>query len=987
MTNETDRIPIPAPPRGVLGHSLMEAAAWLTALATAALTFAAAGTAGLTASMPAAAFAAVTKQQRAGNFDMRLGIAGLIVVAALIVAGLLVPAGAAGRLAAALRSKLLVGAAVASAGCAAVFVFAPAVWWGWLTALFLGAFVCLASAHAPALHAKPWRLAGIASGLLVFILYAVQIEAGAAAGTAALRWMLLVAAIALIAGAVLVFVSPLDMGGQPPETETAGRSARSVRAPAQVARPWACTLLFALFGALFALAVPVVADYGFGEAAFALIVTAALVGWAAGFEAGPTFAPGMSRPRLTAFALVAAALLTIGVGLLSELSGKAVLTAVAAFCVGVGVRAQDYAFSRRMGVGAGVGAALLIAFFAPTSAIMVSPATEWVITTTGLAYSLVGTAGLIAGIVAVFVFPPQGAQGLGVDLVHAFRTPQGTAAEAPHADAVGPGATEPVSGPGRPGASSSESGERTASAQSGPQSSAAAPRRSSGLVAAVDAPARMSDTGLFIAFEGPDGSGKSTQALLLREWLDGRGRGRAVVTREPGGTDVGRAIRAVLLDGEATAPRAEALLFAADRAQHAAQLVCPALDGGGIVITDRYIDSSLAYQAAGRALGEEEVLALSRWATRGLVPHLTVVLDIAPEAAAARTAARGEENHLDAQDAQFRTRVRQKFLALAQAQPDRYVVVDADAPQHIVAKRVAEALEETLSRRGFAGPPRAERFGTGRGGAPAGEQQKDRGEPRAPLQPLPPRAPHTAGNQHDTGAAAAEPRVSGPGAETDGEEATTVLPGPRREPGEEATTVLHSEPGGRGAPGGHGAPGQHDGHGGAPGEAESTEDAATTVLSGPRTRGAGDAGEEPTTVLSGPEAPKAADPADAEAQDRAHLARPVNRDKLRAQAEIERRARERLRQARLDAARGSGGAQPGSTARQPGSPAGQPGDRAAQPRSPGGHAVERPAGERFGRTAERPEPGGRGERLEHSGSHEQGEHPGNGERPEHGGRR
>src|SRR5262249_32773038 len=137
---------------------------------------------------------------------------------------------------------------------------------------------------------------------------------------------------------------------------------------------------------------------------------------------------------------------------------------------------------------------------------------------------------------------------------------------------------------------------------------------------------------MLIAFEGGEGSGKSTQVERLAQWLSDRGLA-VTVTREPGATDFGSRLRRILLESPdgALTPRAEALLFAADRAEHVDAVICPALDRGDVVITDRYVDSSLAYQGAGRALPVEDVRRLSRWATNGLVPDLTVLLDIDPE--------------------------------------------------------------------------------------------------------------------------------------------------------------------------------------------------------------------------------------------------------------------------------------------------------------------------------------------------------------------
>lgn len=196
--------------------------------------------------------------------------------------------------------------------------------------------------------------------------------------------------------------------------------------------------------------------------------------------------------------------------------------------------------------------------------------------------------------------------------------------------------------------------------------------------------ARAEPRGLFITLEGGDGAGKSTQAGLLAAWLESLGR-EVVRTREPGGTALGAEIRALLLHGGesigAVDPRAEALLYAADRAQHIATVVRPALERGAVVVQDRYIDSSLAYQGAGRPLDPGEIRRLSEWATDGLWPHLTVLLDVPHEAAIARRVARGgTPDRLEAEHETFHRAVRQGFRSLAEAEPERFLVLDATQP-------------------------------------------------------------------------------------------------------------------------------------------------------------------------------------------------------------------------------------------------------------------------------------------------------------------
>lgn len=204
--------------------------------------------------------------------------------------------------------------------------------------------------------------------------------------------------------------------------------------------------------------------------------------------------------------------------------------------------------------------------------------------------------------------------------------------------------------------------------------------------------------GLFVTFEGGDGSGKSTQASLLGEWLTDQGR-TVVRTREPGGTEVGLEIRELVLHHRGDIdPRAEALLYAADRAHHIATLVRPALERGEVVIQDRYFDSSIAYQGAGRVLDSEEVRQLSLWATDALIPDVTVLLDLDENIARERlNAANKRFDRLENEKAEFHARVRQGFLALAKAEPERFLVLDASLPVEELAQRIRARIEAALS--------------------------------------------------------------------------------------------------------------------------------------------------------------------------------------------------------------------------------------------------------------------------------------------------
>lgn len=199
--------------------------------------------------------------------------------------------------------------------------------------------------------------------------------------------------------------------------------------------------------------------------------------------------------------------------------------------------------------------------------------------------------------------------------------------------------------------------------------------------------------GLFVVLEGGDGAGKSTQSRLLADALGTRGH-EVVVTREPGGTPTGEAIREALLGvGSAgMSARTEALLFAAARAEHAAARIRPAIARGAVVISDRYLDSSVAYQGAARGLGEDAIADLSLWATEGLVPDLTVVLDVAPALGLGRAA---DANRMEAEPAGFHAQVRESFLRRAALDPARYLVVPADRPR---AELAAEMLAAVLAR-------------------------------------------------------------------------------------------------------------------------------------------------------------------------------------------------------------------------------------------------------------------------------------------------
>lgn len=221
--------------------------------------------------------------------------------------------------------------------------------------------------------------------------------------------------------------------------------------------------------------------------------------------------------------------------------------------------------------------------------------------------------------------------------------------------------------------------------------------------------------GVFIAFEGGDGAGKSTQAARLAAVLESRGF-NVLRTREPGGTPVGERLRSLVLDhgnGDIDA-RTEALIFAASRAAHAAQVIRPALQRGDVVLSDRYIDSSVAYQGAGRNLGKNAVQSLNEWATAGLQPDLTVLLDVDPQLGRRRrTAGEAAEDRLESEADEFHTRIRDAFLEVAAGRPDSYLVLPARLPVDDLAAQILQRVEALLH-------PAADRMSPAARGASAG---------------------------------------------------------------------------------------------------------------------------------------------------------------------------------------------------------------------------------------------------------------------------
>lgn len=630
---------------GAPGRLVTETAAWGALIVLVAISYVVAGTSGLVATVGGRAYTAMGESLSAGGFDNQMGSLSLLIVFALSCAGLFIPAKVFASRPPAVRKTALSISAIVEAALLVVLSLAPSAWLTWVAALFLGAVVGLLMSINPFRHEKPWRRVGIPAAVLVFVSCAFQILGGSAAGTQALGWVSLLVGIGMAAGSVIIFLTPeralhaeSATTGQFPELK-----ARVARPAEAIANPWVCIGLFAVLGATFMLAQPTAIGHGYGQAGFALIIACCLVGWAVGFEMGPTFAPGMSRPRVSTFALLVSGVLLLATGAINELSGKVVLSAAIAFLVGIGVRAQPYDFSRRYGAVAGAGLALVINALDLGGTVEVGSSPDWILAPSDVAFLIFGIAALVAGVIGLFTFDPHRLQGLSVDIVHGFRPP-----------------SQPETAAGGLGNSAERLG-----------------------------------AGFFIAIEGGDGSGKTTQIKRISAALADDGY-HVEATREPGGTELGTKIRSVLFDSDPPSSRTEALLFAADRAHHVASLVDPSLDAGNIVITDRYIDSTIAYQAAGRSFDEKTILALSRWATQGLVPNLTIVLDIEPEVAAERMGKRGDSNYLDDENQQFHQRVRQTYLSRAHKELDRYVVLDASVDADELTEQILAAIRARL---------------------------------------------------------------------------------------------------------------------------------------------------------------------------------------------------------------------------------------------------------------------------------------------------
>ncbi|MFD3910677.1 dTMP kinase [Streptomyces sp. NPDC058603] len=413
----------------------------------------------------------------------------------------------------------------------------------------------------------------------------------------------------------------------------------------------ACGAIAGAVAAAVGVAVLQAKDLGGGPVAFALLVLALAGGTGLGIRGAAKVLPALSRRRLFALAIAVTGIALLVMGLVPDMATVLFLALFAGFTAGVAantghtlidLETEEYRRSRvtehlqavaRVFVGLGV-------VVAPLVAAAIGPhrlaGGDFVFAHDGAAFTLILVGALLLPVAAVVLAKTDDRSGVPLrrDLRDALR-----------------GGADPATAPAA--------------------------------------------TGFFLAIEGGDGAGKSTQVEALADWIRAKGH-EVVVTREPGATPVGKRLRSILLDVSSAglSNRAEALLYAADRAEHVDSVVRPALERGAIVISDRYIDSSVAYQGAGRDLSPTEIARISRWATDGLVPHLTVLLDVSPETARERFTE--APDRLESEPAEFHQRVRSGFLTLAAADPTRYLVVDAGQEPESVTTVVRHRLDQML---------------------------------------------------------------------------------------------------------------------------------------------------------------------------------------------------------------------------------------------------------------------------------------------------
>jgi len=409
---------------------------------------------------------------------------------------------------------------------------------------------------------------------------------------------------------------------------------------------------FVAAGAVIGLARTFVGDLNAGDAAYGILFGAVFTGLATGIAIGPKIFSQFSRRRLFGAALATAGFLLVILSLLQNLvivllvvlfigafSGVSWVTGFTMLGLEVSdeIRGRTFAFVQAL-VRVSLVAVLAIA---PLLAAAIGEHTfaigEAVLTYNGAAFTMLG-GGIIATIVGILSY-------------HQMKDRPGVSFWSDVANAL------------------------------------------RGELGSITSP---STGGTFIAFEGGEGSGKSTQGKLLKGWLEAEGK-KVVLTREPGGSTLGTDLRKILLANEtgAISPRAEALLYAADRAHHVYSVIKPALKRGEVVITDRYFDSSIAYQGAGRTLATNEVARISRWATESLYPTLTIILDQPADIGLKR---KKNADRLESESIEFHNRVRQEYLQLASLDPERYLVVDARRPIDEIHLEIVMRVKELLGK-------------------------------------------------------------------------------------------------------------------------------------------------------------------------------------------------------------------------------------------------------------------------------------------------
>jgi dTMP kinase len=409
---------------------------------------------------------------------------------------------------------------------------------------------------------------------------------------------------------------------------------------------------FAAGGAVVGVAQPFVGTLGAGEAGFGVLFGSVFVGMAAGMFLGPRILARVHRRRLFGLGIALSGLALVVIALVPEM----VLAALLAAAVGAGagiawiigltmlgqevedeIRGRTFSFLHASARIVLLGAVAI----APLAAAAIG---EHRLTAGDLTYDFHGTAGvlLVSGLLALVV------------ALVAYRA-MVRGVEGSLWEELGLGRRPAEAEPGEP--------ERL--------------------------------PGTFIALEGGEGAGKSTQVRQLAIWLREEGFD-VVTTREPGATKVGMRLRAMLLDPDQMelSPRAEALLYAADRAEHISSVIRPALERGAIVITDRYVDSTLAYQGAGRAQDSKGIIGLNEWATEGLTPDLTVLLDIPAHDGLGRSDTPADR--MESENEEFHDRVRRRFLELAAQAPERYLVVDATEEVEDITRAVQQRVRPLL---------------------------------------------------------------------------------------------------------------------------------------------------------------------------------------------------------------------------------------------------------------------------------------------------